>query len=384
MNINLYIQSLLVLVVTQTTCSFAEQFVDLDVNISVSNPLVTNKLASNYSFENYSFPMRCVFGPKRWLMSGRIALNVLGTLYCDGTNVYETHKILNKPMDQGAFEKHFGFPSGGASDYQFGTVTPGLHPLSTFPINLPWLAFCSGQYLRKPGRLIPLPGWSIKHNAGAFGFRDETVICLDDLGLPQNVEFIASKKLFRESPQNHAIIRSVRSRTEVRLALHPTFTVPEQFKGGDYQVLESTNIGGWKVPLRFTYKQYSPKPSGAAQLCSEAVGAVTNVCITNELPLSLLIRPGITYHVIDYRFRHPTRLVDDVGYAVTNGVFPPKNDPVLQMLYSKAVRSAKIDPVRKARYGIYGTFAVLLLVPLIAILLWRIADHNKRQNRSML
>ena len=31
------------------------------------------------------------------------------------------------------------------------------HPLGHFGVNIPWLAFCSGTYLKREGRMIPLP-----------------------------------------------------------------------------------------------------------------------------------------------------------------------------------------------------------------------------------
>src|SRR5207249_9331869 len=58
--------------------------------------------------------------------------------------------------------------------------TVGVHPISDGRswggevVNIPWLAFCSGAYLKRPGRVVPLPVFYILNAAGANGCSDKT------------------------------------------------------------------------------------------------------------------------------------------------------------------------------------------------------------------
>src|SRR6185503_709755 len=94
-----------------------------------------------------------------------------------------------------------------------------------------WLAFCSGSFLRAPGREIPL---LIGHFSQSRGYSDKTVL-LDEhstFSLPKTVD------LFSEDGS---------------LASH-------------YEVLSSTNVFGRTFPLQFHLTQYrNPLPHDTVQ-----------------------------------------------------------------------------------------------------------------------
>ena len=73
------------------------------------------------------------------------------------------------------------------------------HPLGHFGVNIPWLAFCSGTYLKRPGRLIPLPAAVLRHCPDRFAYTDVTTKFDDDLGLPRSLDLFSSQALFLKS-----------------------------------------------------------------------------------------------------------------------------------------------------------------------------------------
>ena len=62
-----------------------------------------------------------------------------------------------------------------------------------------WLAFCSGEYLKRLRRLIPLPVDMLRHTRDRYGYTDQTVTFADDNGLPQKVELFTSRSLMEAS-----------------------------------------------------------------------------------------------------------------------------------------------------------------------------------------
>jgi hypothetical protein len=61
------------------------------------------------------------------------------------------------------------------------------HPLGDYGENLPWLAFCSGNYLKREGRLIPLPCAILRHTRDRFAYTDKTITFKDEPRLPKTV-----------------------------------------------------------------------------------------------------------------------------------------------------------------------------------------------------
>jgi hypothetical protein len=237
------------------------------------------------------------------------------------------------------------------------------------------VAFCSGSYLRLPGRLLPLTGAEIRHVDWSFGLQDRTQRYDDDLGLPSEVDLLASADLLQRDPLHESLLRAGRTALELRKALKLDSELPERFLCGRYQVLECTNLNGWHIPTRFTYEQYLPRPDKTPMRKLFVTGAVTSVSIVEELPS--IISSGQPYSVVDYRFRAKQKLVDEIHYGISNGVIRAVNDPILQGLYKKRLDSAPLDPVIKVRFGIYGLFAVLLAAPVIAACIRWFIKRNK-------
>ena len=242
------------------------------------------------------------------------------------------------------------------------TITPGHHPLDHFGASLPWLAFCSGDYLRQPGRLIPFAA-EIRQEPEAFGYVDRTLTFSDRFGLPERVEFFTSRELLRRSPRNPALQRSTRDRRDLAIALNPVVSAPEGVLVGRYQVQVSTNIAGINIPLVFQLETWRIDREKHPLLQGDTWGRVTSLRAVPEP--KQIISSDARYGVIDFRFRHRFKLVDDIKYTITNGIVPPISDPVLGAIYRRDVSAAAYDPVYKARFGIYGLVAILLVPPVI-------------------
>src|SRR6185295_648828 len=102
-------------------------------------------------------------------------------------------------------------------------------------VGLPWLAFCSGTYLKRPHRRLPMPGGWDKDV-----YFDKTVVFNDGFGLPKSVEFY---------------------RTDTRLS-------------AKYQVEQSTNALGWSFPSQFSIIFYREGLDGAQEVQGSAYGRV--------------------------------------------------------------------------------------------------------------
>lgn len=66
----------------------------------------------------------------------------------------------------------------GVSESQYlSTLSRNGLPLGEFGVNLPWLAFCSGTYLKREGRIIALPGGVLRPLPGSIRLhgRDDDV-----------------------------------------------------------------------------------------------------------------------------------------------------------------------------------------------------------------
>jgi hypothetical protein len=136
-----------------------------------------------------------------------------------------------------AFQK---YPPVGERSATIVSSADGL-PEGDLSVRLPWLAFCSGPYLKRPGRQIPLPGPDLRREA--FGLKDQTTVFADDLGLPRQI------------------------------ALY----TPAQELKCDYEVQQSTNVAGWNLPTAFSVMQFRQNPGGLWEPHLKITARVTSI-----------------------------------------------------------------------------------------------------------
>jgi len=199
-----------------------------------------------------SFFVRCVVGTNGWYIENHARTNPV-------ENVWFTNgKIIRQiAYDTNAMTEDFAFSTGrrGYRTANIANVEDG-YPAADLFVNLPWFAFCSGPYLKRPGRSVPLPAPAA--NQAAFGFTDETVIFKDALGLPERVT-----------------LRTSKGQTKC-----------------EYRVQQSTNVFGWNFPLAFTVVQNEPGPFDVWRKQLTASGRVVRIrrAAKPELPEDIQAR----------------------------------------------------------------------------------------------
>jgi len=331
-----------------------------------------------------TWSVSCLVGPDKWMIESHFASNVISTYYFDGTNVLEIIKLISI-SDTDSLRKilkgNLPVPrrTTNVTDWCFLNISPGAHPLANLGANLPWLAYCSGNYLRDTGHVIPLPGAVIRHVQGAFGYASDLETFDDPLGLPKNLVLSASKVLFASAVSHESLIRTGRSALEVQNVRKPVSGIPEGFIRARYSVLAHTNFDGRQIPISFTYEQYLPATNGASIQTLSVHGLV--VSLKSALPPELPLLTSQRYSVVDYRFQDKRKMVDEIHYSITNGKVEPRTNFGLQQIFAKSKASSPLDPVIKANFGIYLMFIVLVMGPVLVAIPYYIINKNKTKRK---
>lgn len=216
------------------------QFVEINAEfdgISRGSNSATGKVVES----RRTYHIHCVVGTNRWMIDGDFALNAQVTYWFTGSNIIERSVITPLPLKMRI----------DRAERQIAGEFTGRKPAQPFPIGVepkvgehfagiinstglnqpgggfekvPWLAFCSGPYLRSSGREVPLPigvnpAFSYTRNTS-----DDTTVFPDALGLPKRIEL--------RTADNHFLC--------------------------EYKVEQTTNVLGWTFPMRFKIVQYGP------------------------------------------------------------------------------------------------------------------------------
>jgi hypothetical protein len=233
----------------------AAQFVDLTADIE------TVRWINGYGekpprLQTTSWTTHCVVGTNSWLIeqSGEYTRD---SWWFTGSNVVAHSVVLKYPSDRPElFERnHPEFVVGRGYSLIWESRDGG--PLLATPVQLgdfgratpylPWLAFCSGPYLKTKDRVLSLPN---PRDQGTFYYvySDTTRAFEDSLGLPIGVEFVSTNQ-----PLCH------------------------------YRTVGSTNVLGWNFPLEFHIAQYRLNYSTQTWVVDmTASGKVTSIGIGRE------------------------------------------------------------------------------------------------------
>jgi len=294
----------------------AERYVRIEGTVGFSSYQGTNNV-------NNSFEFVCVSSPGKWTISSGFLPNAIEHFSFDRTNVYgvveytalATNGILKSPVRiaNESLEQ--------LNSKKFLTISPGPLPLQNPGINIVWLAFCSGQYLRAPNRLVPLPLSNVRHTVTAFGYGDETTLFDDQLGLPKTIKLRESVKRFAESRYDERVFSGTRRHSDpVPVEGRVAFT---------YAAHEATNYFGWIVPLGFSCEKFDYSSDGKLNWRTVGTGRVSSIKESTEPDTNPFGREP-NYRVIDFRFRSKEKVVDSIQYYWTNSVLPSTNNPSLQ------------------------------------------------------
>jgi hypothetical protein len=230
--------------------------------------------------------------------------------FYDGANVYSRLKVVS-PF------------SGTNATVNIWPSEDGC-PLGDPAVNITWLAFCSGSYLNRPGRLVPLPLDVLRHTPDRFGYSDSTERFNDSFGLPKSVDLISSQELVRESALQFHKGWFLEGRYG---EFDRTMQVPEGVLTFHYSVTASTNFLGTTFPLRFEFYQKGRPYQQNGDWDRHGIGVVRSIR-TVEKPEGLFDPAGQT--VVDWRFRDLTNGVNAITYTWTNASAPAITDPRLE------------------------------------------------------
>src|SRR5204862_8017118 len=165
-----------------------------------------------------TYSVRCVVGTNTWLIENHSRTNYTDSLWFVNAKLIRqiTPSQESTPDETGFLSGRRGMRSANV------TASDDGYPAGDMLVNIPWFAFCSGPYLKRPGRGLPV--LATAKDQAAFGFKDTTAVFGDGLGLPQRVDLFTSKGMLKS----------------------------------EYRVQQSTNLLGWNFPTAFTLAQNEP------------------------------------------------------------------------------------------------------------------------------
>jgi hypothetical protein len=235
------------------TLIHAAEYVEIKVELN-------STWRSKHQTNNVARTATCIVGTNDWYIAGNFLKNAHVEYWLVGSNVMElrkitsgmyleqfkdfvSEKILRQPPRSLALES---YPSPGEKIVVVHPSPLG-QPAGHGMENAAWLAFCSGDYLKKKGRQIPMP---VGPSSFAFGYSDRTIVFNDTFGLPRSVQLFATNGV----------------------------------QVCEYEVLQATNFFGRTFPIKFQLVQYGQPYSGMALMDSrlDLVGSVTAIQIGKQ------------------------------------------------------------------------------------------------------
>ncbi len=157
------------------------------------------------------------------------------------------------------------------------------HPLGDFGVNIPWLAFCSGTYLKREGRIIPLPAAILRHCPDRFAYTDVTTTFDDEFGLPKSIDLFTSKSRFLASHADWDKEQSFGDRY-VEWQKKTASNLQEGVLVFHYAVLESTNVLGRSFPTKFEFFQTGRQYEQAGNWFCHGIGRVRSIRPSTKPP----------------------------------------------------------------------------------------------------
>ncbi len=360
------------------TASYAERFVQIAAEIQIyqatwrqtdTASALGNKAGST---NQWSVSFVCTVGTNKWQLDGNFSKNARHKWFFDGTNVFNSIQITEAPDERLATNRlGFMFPP---LERVRSNLTINVHeladgyPLGDLAVNIPWLAFCSGTYLKRSGRIVPLPVAIIGHAPDVFAYSDETETFDDDLGLPRTVQLFTSQSLHE---------KSVREVSKAMAKRAPKPTLQDGLRKFHYRVTQSTNYLGWTFPLTFEFAEDKPQELGNVLRSHRGTGRAR--LFTDSFEPQGVFDVSLKQTVVDRRFRSDTKSVNSILYYTTNSFLLPTNDPALQANYAAHVRRAPPPPAvrkRRARLVVWTLFVLAAAVPVAGMLLRKKQKHN--------
>jgi hypothetical protein len=285
----------------------------------------------------------CIAGTNSWRIEDDCVQGGLNKWFFDGTNVYESLQVVSPASQemQRILEK-----AGGPAPVPFETARSNLtiniwpssdgHPLADPTVNMEWLAFCSGPYLRREGRRIPLACDDLRHTPDRYAYTDQTEVFSDGFCLPRSIDLFMSKERYLSSVKDFYRGWGVRYLKWMQLAVT---NVTEGALTFHYAVTATTNFLGWTFPLRFEFYQKGRDFLQNEGWFKQGVGTLKSIREV-EAPAGLF-NPQMQQTVVDWRFRDEVSGAEANLYTWSNQFTPQMEDPVLQEKFKARVEQAR-------------------------------------------
>jgi len=201
----------------------------------------------------------CVTGHNCWRIEDDGVQGGINKVFFDGTNVFQSIQVTQMPSEelQQTLKQTKGpalVPFDTAKSNLTINIWPSTdgHPLSHETFNITWLAFCSGSYLRRDGRLIPLPCEWLRHTPDRYAYTDRTEVFSDAAGLPRSIDLFMSRAHYLASVEDFYHGWGTRYLPWMRTKMT---NIVEGALTFHYTVTATTNFEGSTYPLRFEFFQ---------------------------------------------------------------------------------------------------------------------------------
>jgi len=317
-----------------------QQYIEVSAKIElISYPVDAN--GDTVMPKSRSFSLNAIFGISSWRIDNNFIPHSKEAWYWDGTNVYhrlefvsDSISLTNVKVSTGGIQANLWNFRSNVTVY----VNPSLtgHPLGNIGVNIPWLAFCSGSYLRRTGRDIPLPTTEIRIDPFSLSYLDDIEVFDDELGLPKSVRLMASRARYEAFKDDERLLRYSSVESSKTASIYP---IPENMLAFDYSVDAATNFGKWFLPAKFSYKSFKVGKEGKPILFVGGFGTI--VSIRDAVKPESVFMKNSAQSIVDYRFRHQTKLVDGIVYSSTNlAELPSTNAAVLRANFDNVARRA--------------------------------------------
>lgn len=323
---------------------------------------ITAVLASRTPTTSYNWTAKCIVGTNSW----HIMVGGVEWLF-DGSKLAE--KLVDLHKDSSCY----------------GCYTVDIYPsdrgytLGDYSANVPWLAFCSGAYLKRNGRIIPLPldYKPIPNAPDAFAYSDTTRVFEDDLGLPQTVDLFTSEALLKASIMSDVFLGKHDLGLWKRGSMGLQFgNVPDGRLKFHYRVTQSTNYSGWNIPLQF--ECVASRLTANNEWVSDwtVTGRVTSMGLSDR-PTVEGLADGKPHTVLDWRFKDARSGITALPYRTTNSDVSSTNDPLLQERFTIRVARAHIPVMTPRRFRVVFIIFLLLITAIpLAILARRKSKYS--------
>lgn len=283
----------------------SQTFLAVDVEIQTFGYQGGN---TNNQPRELTFHATCIVGTNQWRIDNDFSQNSSVMWFYDGTNVYRSSR-LTKPPPSLDIPHALGRPALAVVPYERAktNITIRVYPapqgdqIGDQGVNIPWLAFCSGAFLKEQHR-IPLmfPEFGPRENAQQVRTMERFN---DELSLPKRIEIVTG------------------SAADAPLL--------------SYTVTETTNFSNCTLPFRFELLQSERAANGNLAPRYRAIGVVTGVR-TAAKPKGVFA-PQFGQTIIDRRFEDQASGVDSIVYRTTNSFLLPTNSPELQEVLKQQI-----------------------------------------------